>query len=214
MIVESFPVGLLQCNCTILGCEKTREAIVVDPGGDVERIQARLRAHGLRVVKIIHTHAHFDHVHGTHDLQEATGAETLLHSGDDFLIQGYREQPRLVGMMFDTGPAPRIDGGLEAGSTIPFGEAGTLVLHTPGHTPGSCCFSLKTDEGHLLLSGDTLFRMGVGRTDFPGGSYDQLQGSIRDHILTLDAATRVIPGHGAETTIAFERANNPFLQSA
>lgn len=214
MIIESFPVGMLQCNCTILGCEKTREAIVVDPGGDVERIQARLEAHGLRVVKIIHTHAHFDHVHGTRQLQGATGAETLLHPGDTYLIDGYREQPRMVGFHFDTGPPPRIDGGLEGGETLSFGEAGTLVLHTPGHTPGSCCFSLETGDGQLLLSGDTLFRGSVGRTDFPGGDSDQLQGSIRDHILGLDQRTRVIPGHGIETTIAYERAHNPFLRGA
>ncbi|MBL4845411.1 MAG: MBL fold metallo-hydrolase [Planctomycetes bacterium] len=214
MIVESFPVGLLQCNCTILACEMTREAIVVDPGGEVARIQARLEANGLRVVKIIHTHAHFDHVHGTHELQEATGAETLLHTDDTYLIDGYREQPAMVGMSFDTGPPPRIDGGLEPGTSIRFGEGGALVLHTPGHTPGSCCFSVKTPDGDLLLSGDTLFRMGVGRTDFPGGDSDQLQGSIRDQVLTLAEGTRVIPGHGPETTIAYERANNPFLQGA
>ena len=214
MIVESFPVGLLQCNCTILACEETREAIVVDPGGEVARIRARLDAQGLRVVKIIHTHAHFDHVHGTHDLQQATGAETLLHSGDTFLIEGYREQPAMVGLSFDTGPPPRIDGGLEHGASLSFGKDQAFVLHTPGHTPGSCCFRLTTPEGELLLSGDTLFRMGIGRTDFPGGSSDELQGSIRDQVLTLSGATRVIPGHGPETTLAYERAHNPFLQGA
>lgn len=212
MIVESFPVGMLQCNCTIVACEKTREAIVVDPGGEVERILATCKERDLKVVKIVHTHAHFDHVQGTKELQEATGAETLLHPGDGYLIEGYRQQPLMVGMMFDTGPPPRIDGDLEAGQDLRFGEQASLVLHTPGHTPGSCCFSLMTPEGMLLLSGDTLFNLGVGRTDFPGGDSDQLQTSIRSQLLTLEGSTRVIPGHGPETTIEVERRQNPFLQ--
>jgi glyoxylase-like metal-dependent hydrolase (beta-lactamase superfamily II) len=110
------------------------------------------------------------------------------------------------------GPAPRIDTDLEHQQTLRFGEQATLVLHTPGHTPGSVCFSLKTPDGMLLLAGDTLFRMSVGRTDFPGGDADQLQGSIRDQILSLDDDTRVITGHGPETTVGFERRANPFLR--
>ncbi|HBP21556.1 MAG TPA: MBL fold metallo-hydrolase [Planctomycetes bacterium] len=213
MIVETFPVGMLQCNCTILGCETTKEAIVVDPGGEAERIKAAVEARGLKVVKIVHTHAHFDHVGATREVQEQwDGAETLLHEGDDWLIEGFREQPLMVGMMFDTGPPPRIDTALEGGMELRFGEQCSLVLHTPGHTPGSCCFSLRTPEGMLLLSGDTLFNMGVGRTDFPRGSYEQLQTSIRDQLLALDGRTRVIPGHGPETTIENERRLNPFLQ--
>lgn len=206
------PVGLLQCNCTILGCPTTKEAVVVDPGGEPERILAEVEALGLKVVRVIHTHAHFDHVHGTQAVQDATGAETLLHPGDQYLIDGFREQPKMVGMMFDTGPPPRIDAELAAGQTIRFGEGAALCLHTPGHTPGSVCFSLKTRDGMLLLSGDTLFNMGVGRTDFPGGDHQALQTSIREQLLVLDDETRVIPGHGPETTIATERRANPFLR--
>jgi len=212
MIVETFPVGLLQCNCVIVGCPTTREAVVVDPGGDPDRVLEAVERHGLRVVKVVHTHAHFDHVGGTAEVRERTGAETLLHPGDDALIDHYNVQPKLVGLDLQLGPGPTIDGALEDGQTVRFGEAATLVLHTPGHTPGSVCFSLATPDGMLLLSGDTLFRLGVGRTDFPGGSADQLQASIRDRLLPLDERTRVIPGHGPETTIGFERLNNPFLR--
>lgn len=212
MIVKSFPVGMLQCNCTIVACEKTKEAIVVDPGGEPERILDLLRRMDLRAVGIVHTHAHFDHIHGTRAVQDAAGCSTYLHPGDTFLVDGFREQPALVGLRFDTGPAPRIDAALEHGQTLSFGDEHSLVLHTPGHTPGSVCFSLKTPDGMLLLSGDTLFRASVGRTDFPGGSFEQLQSSIRDRLLPLDPDTRVIPGHGPETTLRFERANNPFLR--
>ncbi|MGE0712295.1 MAG: MBL fold metallo-hydrolase [Planctomycetota bacterium] len=203
---------MLQCNCTILGCERTGEAIVVDPGGDVERIAAALAARGLRAVKIVHTHAHFDHIGGTGELRAQTGAETLLHPGDTFLVEGFSAQARMIGIPLDLGPGPTIDTPLEGGLELRFGHEVSLTLHTPGHTPGSCSFSLKTPDGMLLLSGDTLFNQGIGRTDFPGGDYDQLQTSIRSQLLTLDGATRVIPGHGPETTIDAERRLNPFLR--
>ncbi len=212
MIVHAMPVGLLQCNCTIIGCPKTREAIVVDPGGDVETILEVVARHDLRVVKVLHTHAHFDHCAGTEDLRHKTGAEALLHPGDQFLVDHFARQGELVGLPMDLGPGPTLDGALEDGQTVRFGEGSSLVLHTPGHTPGSVCFSLRTPDGMLLLSGDTLFQMGVGRTDFPGGSWDQLQASIRDRLFALEDATRVIPGHGPETTIGNERRNNPFLR--
>lgn len=211
MIVVSMPVGLLQCNCTILGCPKTREAVVVDPGGDVETILGVVAELDLKVVKIVHTHAHFDHVHGTEALRVKTGAETLLHSGDQFLIDGFSRQGEMVGLMLDLGPGPQIDGQLDEGQELRFGEAASLVLHTPGHTPGSVCFTAQTPDGPLLLSGDTLFKLGIGRTDFPGGDYGLLQASIRDRLLPMEGGTRVIPGHGPETTLDYERANNPFL---
>lgn len=185
---------------------------MVDPGGEEERVLAAVEELGLRVVRIVHTHAHFDHMGATRALQERTGAETLLNAGDDFLVEVFPDQARLLGLPLDLGPAPRIDASLEDGQEVRFGEACSLVLHTPGHTPGSVCFSLRTPEGMLLLSGDTLFRLGVGRTDLPRGSYDALQASIRERLLVLDDATRVIPGHGPETTIGFERRQNPFLR--
>lgn len=213
MIVESFPVGLLQCNCTILGCPRTREAIVFDPGGDVERILAALGRHGLRARAIAHTHAHFDHVGGTAELQAATGAEVLLHPGDRFLMDDLAAQLTWVGLpRLDLGPAPRVDAELGHDQSLSFGDQGARVIHSPGHTPGSCCFSLATPDGALLLAGDTLFRGSVGRTDFPGGDADALLTSIEERLLVLDERTRVITGHGPETTIGWERRHNPFLR--
>lgn len=214
MIVESFPVGFLQCNCTIVGCPRTRQALVVDPGGDVPLIEETLARHGLRVAAIVHTHAHFDHVAGTGELARKTGAPVLLHPGDRFLWDDLAGQLGWVGLRgaFPIPPAPPPDQELSAGQTVRFGEQGTLVLHTPGHTPGSVCFSLGTPEGLLLLSGDTLFAGSIGRTDFPGGDHEQLLTSIHERLLPLEDSTRVIPGHGPATTIGAERRQNPFLR--
>lgn len=212
MIVKSFPVGMLQCNCTIVACPKTKQAMVVDPGGEADRILETLRGLGLTVTVVVHTHAHFDHAAGTQAIKDATGAPAWLHPGDRFLIDGFAEQGKMVGLPLDLGPGPEIDGELEHHQEVRFGEACSLVLHTPGHTPGSVCFSLRTPDGPLLLSGDTLFRMGIGRTDFPGGDYDLIQTSLRDQLLALEDTTRVIPGHGPETTIGQERRENPFLR--
>jgi hydroxyacylglutathione hydrolase len=213
VIIESFPVGPLQCNCTILGCPRTQEALVVDPGGDAPRILESLKRHGLRCVAIAHTHAHFDHVMATGELQEATGARVSLHPEDAFLYDDLAAQLTWVGMpRMPIPPAPPVDAPLEDKQELVFGESSSLVIHSPGHTPGSVCFSCRVDDRMLLLSGDSLFRQGIGRTDFPGGDHDQLQASIRERLLVLDGETRVIPGHGPETTIEFERHSNPFLR--
>lgn len=213
MIVESFPVGFLQCNCTIVGCPRTRQALVVDPGGDVPEILAVLARHGLSVAAIAHTHAHFDHVAGTGELARITGAPVLLHPGDRFLWDDLSGQLGWVGLKgLAIPPAPPPDRELAHQETLRFGEQGSLVLHTPGHTPGSVCFSLRAPEGMLLLSGDTLFAGSIGRTDFPGGDMDQLLSSIHERLLPLEAETRVIPGHGPDTTLGAERRHNPFLR--
>ena len=212
MIVESMPVGFLQCNCTIVGCPKTRQALVFDPGGDVPAILAALERHGLSVAAIVHTHAHFDHVGGTGELQRSTGAKVCLHPGDRFLWDDLSGQLGWVGLRgIPIPPAPPVDQELAHGDTLRFGEQGSLVIHTPGHTPGSVCFSVACPEGMLLLSGDTLFAGGIGRTDFPGGDTGQIMASLHDRVLALDDRTRVIPGHGPETTIGRERRSNPFL---
>ena len=212
MLVESFPVGVLGCNCTIVACEETREAIVVDPGGDADRILDVVRANRLDVKQVLHTHAHFDHVLGTREVKEGTGAKIRLHPGDDFLYQSLAMQASWLGMRIEKDVLP-VDEPLRHQETITFGKTGTLVLHTPGHTPGSCCFSLRTGEGMLLLSGDTLFQSSVGRTDLPGGDQDTLFESIRRELLPLDDDTRVICGHGPETTIGRERLKNPFVRA-
>lgn len=210
VLVETFPVGVLSCNCTIIACERTREALVVDPGGDADRILDVVRSNGLSVKHVLHTHAHFDHVLGTRAVKDATGGKVRLHPGDAFLYDDLAAQAAWLGLELED-EAPPVDAALADGETVPFGDHGTLVLHTPGHTPGSCSFSLSTGEGMLLLSGDTLFRGSIGRTDLPGGDYDRILASIKNRLLSLDDDTRVIPGHGPETRIGLERRKNPFL---
>ena len=213
MLVETFPVGMLACNCTIVACERTREAIVVDPGGDAPRILDFVKANGLAVRRVIHTHAHFDHVLGTKEVHDATGARVGLHPGDAFLYDNLAMQASWLGLTVRE-RAPAVSDALDDGQTLAFGDDAALVIHTPGHTPGSCCFSLRTREGMLLLSGDTLFRGSIGRTDLPGGDSERIMESLRSRILPLDDDTRVIPGHGPETRIGFERKKNPFLTGA
>ncbi|MBI3722556.1 MBL fold metallo-hydrolase [bacterium] len=211
MLVETFPVGVLSCNCTVIACERTREAIVVDPGGDADRILDLVRGNHLVVKHVLHTHAHFDHVLGTREVKEATGASLHLHAGDDFLYRDLARQASWIGLELKD-EAPPIDSPLQDGETITFGDHGTLVLHTPGHTPGSVSFSLSLGDEMLLLSGDTLFKGSIGRTDLPGGDTKKILASIKTRLLTLDDDTRVIPGHGPETRIGLERRKNPFLQ--
>lgn len=213
MIVKSFPVGLLQCNCTVLGDPSTREAIVVDPGDDIARVLGALREDGLTCRAILNTHTHLDHVGANQALKEATGARLMLHEADLPLYDNLDVQAAMLGGIL---PAPRragVDEHIAQGDQVKAGGLVAEVLHTPGHTPGSLCFHL---EGAipLLLSGDTLFAGGIGRTDLWGGDYDQEIASIRTRLLGLDDHTRVIPGHGPETTIGLERRRNPFLVGA
>lgn len=215
MILECFPVGPLQCNCAIIACEKTKTAMVMDPGGDVDRIVEVLEHHDLKLNYIIHTHAHIDHVLGTRELQQRCGGVIALHPGDRFLYENLEMQALMLGI--PAKPVSPIEHDLDHMESLSFGEEYALVLHTPGHTPGSVCFSLKRQnpsgsaEEMLLLSGDTLFKRGIGRTDLPGGDGSQIMSSIRQRLLTLDDDTLVIPGHGPATHIGEERAKNPFL---
>ncbi|MBO9542129.1 MBL fold metallo-hydrolase [bacterium] len=208
MIVETFPVGPLGCNCTILGCPETKEAVVVDPGGDLELIQEVLDRHGLKVTRILHTHAHFDHLLATGDLKASRGGEILLHEGDLDLYRNVPMQGRLFGMALDAPPEP--DRLVKDGERLAWGEGTGEVLHTPGHTPGSICLHVGAHK--LVLTGDTLFSGGIGRTDLWGGSFPEIMRSIHERLLTLDDDTVVIPGHGDTTTIGEERRSNPFLQ--
>jgi len=211
MIVETLPVGLLQCNCTVLACESSKEAIVVDPGGDVDKIVEILEHYELSVRAIVHTHAHIDHVMGTKELKQRVGGEIMLHPGDQFLYDNLQMQGMFLGMNVQDGTLP-LDAELDHEKSLSFGDECCLVLHTPGHSPGSVCFQLtRGQEEQILISGDTLFRRGVGRTDLWGGSLPTMMDSLRERILTLDDDTRVIPGHGPETHIGDERRKNPFL---
>ena len=209
-IVETLVVGLLQCNCTILGDPASREAIVVDPGDEIDRVLAALEKHGLRCRTILNTHTHIDHVGANEALKEATGARLLLHEADLPLYDNLRIQSEWMGGMLPPPARAAVDDHVHQGDRVTAGAIVADVLHTPGHTPGSVCFHVEGREP-LLLSGDTLFAGSIGRTDLWGGDYDQEIASIRRRLLALDDATRVIPGHGPETTIGRERRRNPFL---
>lgn len=209
MIHEILPVGPLQCNCSIFGDEGTHEAIVVDPGDEIESITEILDRHGLKVKAIVVTHAHIDHVAGAHRLRALTGAPVYLNERDRQLLDMLDVQAAWLGMR----PTPRteIDVLAEDGAILHLGSAEFQVMHTPGHTQGSLCLLIPS-EGKLV-AGDTLFRDSVGRTDLPGGNTRQLLSSIKTRLLNLPENTIVIPGHGPNTTIGREKERNPFLQN-
>lgn len=209
MIVETFPVGSFQCNCTILGDPATGKAIVVDPGDEPDVILGHLQRLGLEAVYAFHTHAHLDHVMATRRVKEEHGAAILLHQGDLMLYENLQMQAKLFGMK--TGDPLPVDEFVEDGDSVRTGALNGKVIHTPGHTPGSMCLHLS--EANLLLAGDTLFMRGIGRTDLWGGSYPEIQASIRDRLYSLPPATRVIAGHGADTTIGAEKTENPFVRA-
>jgi hydroxyacylglutathione hydrolase len=210
VILRTFPVGLLQCNCVVLGDPETREAIVVDPGGDVDLVLRVLAQESLSCRTIVNTHTHLDHVAGNFALKEATGARLMLHGADVPLYDHLREQAEWLGGLFPAPERAPIDDTLAHGDRVAAGGISAEVLHTPGHTPGSLCLHLG--EQAILLCGDTLFAGSIGRTDLWGGDLEQEMASIRHRILRLEDHTRVLPGHGPETTVGEERRFNPFLQ--
>ncbi len=210
MIVEHFSVGPLGCNCVILGDETSGTAIVVDPGGEAPRIVARLGELGLKCTAIVHTHTHFDHVGATKEVQEATGAPTMLHEKDLFLYQGLQMQLDTFGAPFRAPEVAEVDRFVDDGEALMAGAMQAGVLHTPGHTPGSICLSVDGDRP-VLVAGDTLFQRSIGRTDLWGGSMPQILDSIDKKLMTLPDETLVITGHGPSTTIGEERRLNPFL---
>lgn len=210
MHFESFPSGPLGCNCSIVMDPASKRAIVIDPGGDLETIRARLDALGATVEAIVHTHTHIDHVGATKGVQGATGARACIHEADRFLYDLLPVQSAMVGIALP-GIAD-LDGSLRDGATIRAGALEMCVLHTPGHTPGSVTFTVGPPGAMRVFSGDTLFRRSIGRTDLWGGDFDTIQRSLRERILALPDDAIVVPGHGPETTIGEERAHNPFLR--
>ena len=207
MIRETIPVGLLGCNCTVLGDERTHLAIVVDPGAELGRILGSLAVHELTLAQIVVTHAHIDHIAGALALKQATGAPVVYNQADLPLVAMMDAQAAWLGIATPEVRPP--DHSPVDGETLSFGPLTCHLLHTPGHTAGS--LSVHLPEQQLLLAGDTLFAGSVGRTDLPGGNTGQLLASIREKLLVLPDDTLVVPGHGAETTIGDERRSNPFL---
>jgi len=209
MILESFPVGPLQCNCSILGDEASGTALVIDPGGDAERIVGVLQEHGLRASHLLHTHAHIDHVGATNAVRAARGGEAALHRGDEWLIEHLDVQGRMIGL--PEVEAVAIDRWLEEGDTFTIGGRRLETLHTPGHSPGSCAFVVDWEGRTVVFAGDTLFAGSIGRTDLWGGDTPTIMDSLQGKLMELDDETLVVTGHGPSTTIGRERAGNPFL---
>ena len=210
MILDTFPVGPLQCNCTILGDEETGEAIFIDPGDEVGRIHRRLTSLGLKLKQILVTHAHIDHVGGALRLKRLTGAPILLNENDLPLLKMMEAQASWVGLALPPETAPP-DASLDEGLLVGLDRYPATVLHTPGHTQGSVCLHFAPLK--LVIAGDTLFAGSIGRTDLPGGDFHQILNSIEHRLLSLPDETRVLPGHGPATTIGEERDNNPFLRA-
>ena len=207
MIHEIFPVGPLQCNCSVVGDEQTKEAIVIDPGDDIEDVMAIVQRHGLTVKQIVITHAHIDHVGGAMKLKRLTSAPVLLNEHDYALLKMLDVQAAWIGMAAPEKVA--IDGSVGTGDKLSAGSLTADVLHTPGHTEGSVCLYFAPEK--KLIAGDTLFAGSIGRTDLPGGSYEKIMRSLHGSVLALPDETIVVPGHGPVTTIGEERRSNPFL---
>ena len=209
MIHEILPVGLLQCNCSIFGDEQSHEAIVVDPGDNIDRILAILKLHSLTVKAIVITHAHIDHIGGAAKLKAATGAPVYMNENDRELYDHLDMQAEWLGT--ETPSRTKIDSAAHDGDSLTLGDAKFHILHTPGHTQGS--ISIWIPSQNKLVAGDTLFRDSIGRTDLPGGDGRQILRSIHNKLLVLPEEATVIPGHGGNTTIGREKERNPFLGS-
>jgi len=208
MIHKILPVGPLQCNCSVIGDETTHEAMVIDPGDDIDDIVAIIDEHKLQVKQIVITHAHIDHVGGAMKLRAKTGAPILLNQNDYALLKMLDVQASWLGMK--PPGAVEIEAALSHDETLQAGNLKASVLHTPGHTEGSVCLYFPAEK--MLIAGDTLFQRSIGRTDLPGGSFEKIIRSLHDRVLTLPDETKVIPGHGPSTTIGEEREENPFLK--
>ena len=206
MILENLKLGTLETNCFLIGCKDTKEAAVIDPGGEVELILEKAAKHNLKIKYIINTHGHIDHIEGNKALHEATGADILIHKEDS----GMLTNPLINGSILFFGKtviSPTASRFIDEGDIIKVGNLNLEVLYTPGHTKGGISIKLK----NRVYVGDTLFYLSIGRTDLPGGSYKRLLKSINEKLMTLPDDTYIYPGHGQFTTVGYERRQNPFI---
>ena len=208
LIIETLAVGLFQSNVFILGDKETGDAVVIDPGDDIQDVLDILQKNSLKTGNILLTHGHIDHVSGVKALKEATGATVYLHKEDMFLYEQLPTQASFFGITADE--IVKIDKCIEDGMEIGEGSLKCRVIHTPGHTPGSVSFYFQPG---IVFTGDTLFRWSIGRTDLWGSSHEELMTSIKDKLFMLDDRTTVYPGHGPSTTIGAEKRDNPFLKT-
>lgn len=208
MIHEILPVGPLRCNCSIIGDETTRDAMVIDPGDDIADVLGIIQKHNLQVRQIVITHAHIDHVGGAMKLRQATSAPILMNQNDYALVKMLDVQAAWLGMK--SPGQVEIDRSVGDADKVEAGPLVANVIHTPGHTEGSVCLHFPAQQ--KLIAGDTLFAGSIGRTDLPGGSYDKIIRSLHEKVLALPDETLVVPGHGPLTTIGDERESNSFLK--
>ena len=209
MKIESITCGLIMVNCYLIYNEGSTDGIVIDPGHGAETIAAWVNSKGISDILIVLTHGHFDHTNAADELGNIFGAKILMNQADEFLLDcSGDEMARTWGYI---GTKPNIDGSLEDGDDLEYGGMKLSVIHTPGHSPGSICLYCNTPEKPILISGDTLFNLGIGRTDLPGGSWRELLDNIVKKLWPLPNDTLVYPGHGPETTLGFEKQHNPFL---
>ena len=205
LIIKELVVGPLMANCFICGCSKTKEAVVIAPGGDANIILLSLADSKLKAKYIINTHGHFDHVSANGKMKDATGADILIHPLDAPMLEKLSSNAAFFGVSVEN--SPPCDQTLEEGDTVSFGDITLKVIHTPGHTPGG--ISLYTNG--VVFVGDTLFAGSIGRTDFPGGDFNTLISSIKTKLFKMEDDIRVFSGHGPETSIGTEKRHNPFV---
>jgi hydroxyacylglutathione hydrolase len=211
LTVKLYPVGPLQSNCTVIFDNDSKEAIIVDPGDDLRMLLEIIEESQLKVVTLLHTHAHFDHIGATKDLKERTGGKIVMHQDEKQLYAALKEQGAAFGFSVD-GPGV-VDNTISHHTTVPLSGRELLkTLYTPGHTQGGCSFYMDHFDPPVVITGDTLFRLSIGRTDLPGGNYETIIRSVKEQLFSLPDETIVLPGHGPATTIMDEKRHNPFVK--